>query len=215
VCKKRRGAAYRLKNKEKLKTSSAKHYIANAEKINAKSKAYYAENTEKLKAGMKAWHKANPEKAKARRTAWKAANPEKVKENNAKRYAANPARHNAVCAAWQAANPEKVKENNVKWRAANPEAVRIYVQNYQARKRDNGGRLSNGLADKLFKLQRGKCACGCKQPLGDDYHLDHIIPLLLGGPNTDSNIQLLRAKCNLQKSAKHPVDFMQQRGFLL
>lgn len=35
------------------------------------------------------------------------------------------------------------------------------------------------------------------------------------GTNTDDNIQLLRKLCNLQKSAKHPVDFMQQRGFLL
>ena len=37
----------------------------------------------------------------------------------------------------------------------------------------------------------------------------------LGGLNADSNMQLLRAECNLQKSAKHPVDFMQSRGFLL
>lgn len=70
------------------------------------------------------------------------------------------------------------------------------------------------IAERLFKLQRGKCAC-CKQPLGDDYHMDHIMPLSLGGSNTDDNIQLLRAKCNQQKSAKHPVDFMQQRGFLI
>jgi 5-methylcytosine-specific restriction endonuclease McrA len=45
--------------------------------------------------------------------------------------------------------------------------------------------------------------------------MDHIIPLALGGTNTDDNIQLLRAKCNKQKGAKHPIDFMQQRGFLL
>lgn len=74
--------------------------------------------------------------------------------------------------------------------------------------------MSSGLAIRLYKLQRGKCAC-CGLPLGDDYHLDHIMPLALGGTNTDDNIQLLRAKCNMQKSAKHPVDFMQQRGFLL
>jgi len=28
-------------------------------------------------------------------------------------------------------------------------------------------------------------------------------------------MQLLNAICNLQKHAKHPVDFMQERGFLL
>jgi 5-methylcytosine-specific restriction endonuclease McrA len=45
--------------------------------------------------------------------------------------------------------------------------------------------------------------------------MDHIIPLALGGANTDDNIQLLRATCNLQKHTKHPIDFMQQRGYLL
>lgn len=57
--------------------------------------------------------------------------------------------------------------------------------------------------------------CYCGKPLGDAYHLDHVMPLALGGSNTDDNMQLLRDRCNLQKHAKHPVDFMQERGFLL
>jgi 5-methylcytosine-specific restriction endonuclease McrA len=53
------------------------------------------------------------------------------------------------------------------------------------------------------------------QPLGDNYHLDHITPITLGGSNTDDNMQLLRQRCNNQKYNKHPIDFMQSRGFLL
>ena len=41
------------------------------------------------------------------------------------------------------------------------------------------------------------------------------MPIALGGKNVDDNVQLLCAACNLSKQAKHPVDFMQQRGFLL
>jgi 5-methylcytosine-specific restriction endonuclease McrA len=88
-------------------------------------------------------------------------------------------------------------------------------QNRRARKNASAGKLSFNLAEKLFKLQHGKCACGCKKHLGKDYHLDHIMPLALGGANTDNNIQLLRKQCNWQKHAKHPIDFMQSRGFLL
>lgn len=102
-----------------------------------------------------------------------------------------------------------------KWRADHPEAVRTIRQNRRARKLAAGGTLSTDIAERLLKLQRGKCACGCDQPLGDDYHLDHRMPLALGGTNTDDNMQLLRKRCNLQKHAKHPVDFMQSRGFLL
>lgn len=36
-----------------------------------------------------------------------------------------------------------------------------------------------------------------------------------GGTNTDDNIQLLNAKCNVSKGAKHPIEFMQKQGFLL
>jgi hypothetical protein len=145
-----------------------------------------------------AWHASNREQQNAYSAEWKASNPE---------------RHAAHAVKYRAKNPEKASDCVSKWIAANPEARRIYKHNRRAR--ETGGKLSTGLSDRLFKLQRGKCACGCKHPLGDDYHLDHRMPLALGGTNTDDNMQLLTATCNLQKSAKHPIDFMQQRGFLL
>jgi 5-methylcytosine-specific restriction endonuclease McrA len=109
---------------------------------------------------------------------------------------------------------EKERARVREWGEKNKPIRRAIDQNRRARKRATGGELSNGLVEKLFDLQRGKCAC-CKQPLGDDYHLDHIMPLALGGSNTDNNMQLLRSTCNQQKHAKHPVDFMQSRGMLL
>ena len=147
-----------------------------------------------------AWYATNSDKVKARAAAWDAAHPDRVKARSAK---------------WRATNPDNKKAHNRKWSSENPEAGRIYNQNRRARKREAGGKLSNGLSGKLFTLQRGMCACGCGQPLGDDYHMDHQMPLALGGTNTDDNMQLLRSICNRQKHAKHPVEFMQSRGFLL
>lgn len=157
------------------------------------------------------WHAANPEKVKA----WYAANPDKAKARANKLYADNPGKVKATAAKWRAENPGKIKEIQARYRAANPEAKRIEAHNRRAIKRENGGKLSKDIANKLFKLQRGRCACGCGLPLGEDFHRDHRMPVALGGANEDWNIQLLRAKCNLQKNAKHPIDFMQQRGFLL
>jgi len=173
--------------------------------------AYSAANPDKKKASDAKW-KAKNQGYKAK---WKAANPAKVKAHSAKWYASNPERHKAASAAWNAANKERVREMAAARNKANPEANRIHQHNRRAREREAVGKLSKDLAAKLFKLQRGKCACGCKQPLGDDYHRDHIMPLALGGSNTDDNIQLLRQRCNNQKYAKDPIDFMQQRGFLL
>lgn len=160
----------------------------------------YLANQEKLRAASAKWRAENPEKHRASKAKWEAANAERIKANKAK---------------YHATNKEKLKEANAKWHAANPDARRIREQNRRARKRASGGKLSKGLADRLFSLQHGKCACGCGQPLGDDFHLDHIMPLALGGTNTDDNIQLLRSRCNIQKKDKHPVDFMQSKGFLL
>ena len=130
---------------------------------------------------------------------YRSAYPEKVRQCKAK---------------YRAANPDKLRECNAKRYASNPIAFRVYGQNRRARKIEKGGKLSKNITAKLMKLQRGKCAC-CGLPLGDNYHQDHIMPLALGGENIDSNMQLLRAACNLQKSAKHPVEFMQSKGFLL
>jgi len=115
---------------------------------------------------------------------------------------------------WRAETVDARRAYNAKWRAANPEARRIFAQNRRAKERAGGGVLSKGLAEKLFVLQKGKCPC-CGEPLGADYQLDHKMPISLGGANEDGNIQLLAKSCNLRKQAKHPVDFMRARGFLL
>ena len=160
---------------------------------------YRANNSGKVKAYQVAYSLLHAEKKKAYTKKWTLANPEKVKASYEKRYAANP---------------EKAIARVRKWRENNPEAHRIQNQNRDAKKRASGGKLSVGLTDKLLKLQKGKCPC-CNKPLGDNYHLDHIMPIALGGENIDANIQLLRSTCNIQKHAKHPVAFMQSRGFLL
>lgn len=194
--------------------SYAKWKAANPGKTEKYKAKYYALNIEKVKAAAKKWSAANPEKYRDSVAKYRSSNIQKCREKSAKWQAENPARAKENIAKWRSANTDRHRTNAVKWRAANPELRRIYCHNRRAKKRKNGGKLSAGLAERLFKLQRGKCPC-CKQPLGTDYHMDHIMPIDLGGANEDWNIQLLRSNCNQRKHAKHPIDFMQQKGFLL
>ena len=180
----------------------------------AKSAAWHKDNSEKSKANSAAWRVANLEKHKANNAAYRAANPEKHKAKCAAWYKANQEKAKATSAAWRAANSKRVNASTAAWTKANPEKRRIFDHNRRAKQRANGGKLSPDLSAKLFKLQRGKCPC-CKQPLGNDYHLDHIMPIDLGGANEDWNIQLLTQRCNNQKHAKDPIEFMQSRGFLI
>lgn len=94
---------------------------------------------------------------------------------------------------------------------ANPEKPREW-----SHKRSSGKvqKLPYGTVPRIGELQRWKCAI-CAVSVREKYHVDHIMPLAKGGEHTPANLQLLCPSCNVRKSAKHPVDYMQSRGFLL
>jgi len=201
---------YREKNKEKIKESQAAYRQKNSEKIKARNSAYRATiDRVKLKSYQADYYQKNRDAILVASKAYKIANPLVQVEYRQKNKAMLKMRIDA----WRMANPEKMAKSASAWAKAHPDARRVNENNRRA-KIQTTGTLSAGLPEKLFKLQKGRCAC-CGLSLGENYHLDHIMPLALGGTNTDNNIQLLRAKCNQQKHAKHPVAFMQERGLLL
>jgi 5-methylcytosine-specific restriction endonuclease McrA len=147
-----------------------------------------------------AWKKANVERIKIVDAQWVKNNPEKVAATK-KRYAE---RH-----------PDRRKKSKAAWQSANKDRMLAHGHNRRAKIKSVGGKISLTLKDSLYKLQKGKCAC-CKEDLSKKKpHLDHIMPIARGGSNTDENMQLLCSSCNQSKNAKHPIDFMQSRGFLL
>lgn len=105
----------------------------------------------------------------------------------------------------------KAAETNRRYRKNNKEKVREFAQ---TRKNRKIGRLPRGTIPFLLKMQKGRCAV-CRCVLPDNYHVDHIKSLAKGGEHIKINVQLLCPTCNMEKSAKDPIDFMQSRGFLL
>lgn len=74
--------------------------------------------------------------------------------------------------------------------------------------------LPDGCITEIGNSQKWKCVA-CRKSIKLKYHVDHIMPLALGGKHERLNIQLLCPSCNLSKHKKHPVDFMQSIGYLL
>lgn len=181
---------------------------------NAAQAKYRKTNSEKLNADSMLRYYSNYEKSKEVRRKSKAKHAAKIKEDSAKYYINNKERCKSRNDEWVKNNREKRRVIYKTWYDKNPEAVRSNAQNRRCREKLAIGTLSQDISKKLFKLQKGKCPC-CNKPLGNDYHIDHIVPLARGGSNTDDNVQLLKSICNLQKHAKHPIDFMQSKGFLL
>jgi HNH endonuclease len=214
TCTKNAQAAYRANNLEKLKERQAAYRKANPNKLKERKAADYQRRAEEVKKKSAIWYSANKERVSIYSKKRYSEKAEAIKQAVKEYRLANPEKIRLDQAKHRLKNTDKAKAYQAAWRANNSAISKLHGQNRRARKKLAHGKLSSGLAAKLFALQRGKCAC-CELPLGNGYHMDHIMPLALGGTNTDDNIQLLRATCNLQKNAKHPVDFMQQRGYLL
>lgn len=187
---------------------------ANPDKVKASKNAHYARHKEAIAARKATWRANNRGRIAALAAEYRRNNKEKVKAINKAYTEANASRISAAAAEAYRKNPSVKRDQKRAWLAKNPDAIRRHSHNRRAKVAQDGGKLSYGLASRLFTLQRGRCAC-CGEVLGDDYHLDHVMPIALGGTNTDCNMQLLKAVCNLKKHSKHPIDFMQERGFLL
>lgn len=173
----------------------------------------YAADKERIKAIAKTYRENNRLLLREKARAYRVVNKESVRIAKAAQYRATKEKHNARTRANYEANKERAAELNRKWCRENRGRKAAIRQNRE--ERSAGGRISANIAQRLLKLQRGMCACCCGASLKDGYHLDHILPLALGGKHEDTNIQLLAPRCNLRKRAKHPVEWAQQNGRLL
>ena len=142
------------------------------------------ENREKVAKMYSVWQKKNKEKVKIRNKRW---------SNNNRNSAARRS------AKWRAKNPLKVAEIN--------------------RVKNNKRRLIEGTFTKydiclLLKVQNYKCVY-CLEDIGKNkkWHLDHIMPVSLGGTNWPENLQALCKSCNLRKSNKHPDIWHREIGW--
>jgi 5-methylcytosine-specific restriction endonuclease McrA len=178
-----------------------KWYEANTERKAESARQWREDNPEKHAENGREWYKANTDKHLENTRKWQRANPDKVADN----------RRN-----WYETNTERAVENARNWQKANPEKVKVIRHNRRAKVKGNGGTLSKGIVNRLMRLQKGNCACGCGANLKKTgHHLDHIMPIARGGTNTDDNIQLLTPKCNRRKSAKDPIEWARENGKLI
>lgn len=165
---------------------------------------------------FKNWRQQNLDKSRSYSAAYRERNPEKCAEYM-RSVRADDARREALLAREReryAENKSAHADKNRRHRKSNPEYFAAAARNRRALKRNAAGSHTQDDIKQLLGAQKHKCAyCGacCKKT----YHVDHVVPLTLGGSNDRSNLQILCVSCNLKKSNKDPIKFAAQIGLLL
>ena len=160
----------------------------------------------------------------AKRNELKRLDPQ-TKINRAVKYRANVDYHSKRNKEYRQASAERLRE----YRESQKQRIsarqkehyknnkEMYYANNRARKarlKSVGGKHTARDIESLKRLQKFKCAY-CMGSIIKKMHVDHIMPIALGGSNDISNIQILCATCNLRKGAKDPIKFRQEAGALL
>lgn len=163
-----------------------------------------------VRASSAQYRALNPEKRKATCSIYREKNTEKCREAARSWYEADKDLARAKKRAYDARNNEQARARRAKWRSSNKEATALIKR---ARTSAPGSHSGEDI-QRIRLLQRNRCA-HCAVSIVDLYHVDHIVPIKLGGSNDTHNIQLLCPPCNLSKGAKHPILFAQESGRLL
>ena len=120
--------------------------------------------------------------------------------------------HDAQVEKWQTEHPEDMRNNVRRYQTRKPEVREVYARNRRARERQVES--SPFTAEEVLAIYGAVCYL-CDTPIDltlprsvgtegweGGLHLDHLIPLGEGGPNTLRNVRPTHAICNLRRPKK-------------
>lgn len=187
----------------KCKRCRHAYRVEHQDSINAYNAIYHAAHREKERAWTAAYHAQHREDERARAAAYRKANPEKVRAYNASRAEMQRVYH--------IEHYEERRAYAIAYRASPQGKVLRKAAHHRRRalKARSGGSYTQAELDAVLKAhthpKTGKLICAlCGKPIKGNYHIDHFIPLILGGTNDAGNLRITHQECNLHKSAKHP-----------
>jgi 5-methylcytosine-specific restriction endonuclease McrA len=187
---------WRDSNKEQLKESYAE---------------WASNNKEKRCSTMNAWREANKEHVLNYRKSWYEKNKDKQSASHKIWYIKNRERAIGLNKIWKENNKAHLAVSKKKWSYENPEKNRIYRHTRRARMRNSEGTHTAQDIKDMHKAQGG-CCIYCGVDVGEDYHVDHIVPLVKGGSNGKENLQITCPTCNLKKGQKDHAEFLSLNG---
>lgn len=193
----------RREDPEKFRKRDRDRYANSPERqaaMKATSLARYYANRETIRLERKAWYEANKAQISAQRKADRAENRDEINAKVRARRLVRRAEINARQRAWHARNPDRVKAMYKRYYATNAADYKRRAMERRARVAAVTVKPINRMD--IYERDGGHCR-NCNIELApNNWHLDHIVPIALGGPHEWGNLQALCAPCNLKKYTK-------------
>lgn len=192
------------------KCADAAYYAANKAKHLERCSAYYARNSERIKTSAMENHQANRARRIAQMTDYRANNLDKERDRRLR----NSDKIQAQKREWNTANAELIREHRRMYRARNAETLREYNKKWTSENLEqfriyNHNRRARLLAASLVPFTPAQLAArmeafgGLCWMCGDDGPtMDHVKPLILGGPHILANIRPACQSCNSSKGSR-------------
>lgn len=168
-------------------------------------KRWYEANRDKERETKKRWYESNRDKVLEHNQQWYAANRDKKRETGQRWYEANRNKRRETRQRWHEANRDKHREDVRNWREANPDKMNAYAAKRRAAKLQ---RTPSWLTpEHLSEIETFyTAAVAFKLYTGQEYHVDHIVPLqgkTVSGLHVPWNLQVILAADNLKKTNNH------------
>ena len=145
---------------------------------------------------MRAYRKANREKLNTQLKEWRSTRMEKVRADNRAWYEDNKEKrrliYRASNKAWAEANKDKLNAKHAKRRAAKLNRTPSWLT------KEDLGKIES-----IYKE-----AQKLREETGEEWHVDHIIPLQgenISGLHVPDNLQVIRAKENTSKQNRYEI----------
>ncbi len=150
-----------------------------------------------VRAASAAWKVANPDGVKRHQARYRAEHKDAARVYAAAYYAEHKEQWRSYAKAYREANREVTNARIAAWTKANPQKNRANVARRKARKLGNGYEVYDRFA--IYERDKGVCHICHRKVSRSAFTLDHLVPLVHGGPDTAANVAVAHSTCNKRR----------------